>query len=617
MVAGGGRTVGAQLNSEVEGLTSRLGDAEQGIIDLTKSIQQNLGVIGLETFRKLNEALSRTIRLAGSAKSATQGGGYGAGATSAARLSAAHAHLTGMGRAGGYAPRAGGRDIGDRAMAFAGGALSPLSTIPKVIVGLGQAGGKAIGKIPFIGPMLQPLLAGGGVLGGAAASMGLGFATNFIRGSMTARPEFEEATRFLSPGMTGLGSTAGGLLHGYGATETVRHREAVMRAIGGGGTFNRERISGKPPLGMENVIQGLSNRFRQPVGTMVNSFGAFRSGGMSMGETNSILQKINKSVLSQVTDRESPEYVHRMQEQIRGLQTFVTNQVSLTGRISATQVAGASNMMTQLSTRFAPSQAGYLTNLMTQGALRPSGGEAGQAFMMRALGFANPLMGQYQTTAAGLGFDNNLMRRRNLFEYKRAMEDPTTRVQAMITGLKTEFGGRTDVQGWMLNTLIPSLGFSQAEGIMQAMAGGGGLSKDTLDFLINQNTLSLKDMAGKDTTDMTGTGMPYIKRIKDYHNYLIKVGGSPQLEALHEFMRVLQMTAGQMTTAGIKSAGGEEAIKALTAEVKAMGKDPAKLKDLVEKWLKDMTETLPGATDNAIDKMVTALTNFIGTLFPR
>ena len=495
---------------------------------------------------------------------------------------------------------------------FTSAALTPFNSIPGmvggVISGVGARAGGALRKLGPLGRILAPIaeLSGGvaGPIAGAVTATALGFGKQFIQGAVSSRSGFEEATRFLSRGprgraVEGIGSLGAGVRHGYDAMETTSHRLAVMRAIGGGRYTGTERLTGDTAI--ESPFQSLSNRMRQPIGSLIDFAGVARSGGMGMARTNEILQKIHKDITeNRGIGRDSPEYMFQSQEQIRMTRQFLANQVGLTGRANPMQAYGALGMMNRLSTRFSPPQAAAATLMLQQGTLSPGGGDAGDLFMMRALGFANPMLEKYKKTAEEMGIDPNLFRRRNMFEYLRARDNPLTRIHAAMVGVRTEFGNRPDMQGYMLNTLIPQLGFTRAENIMKSFQEGGmGMDAKSISRFLQATVPGVGATAATESAaGETSTGLRNVKLLKNYHNFLMEVGGSQELYNLHSFLRSIQMITGKVIQEGIHQTGpvGQSIVEqaAALAGLSSTGMTQS-LISAIEKVIDDMENKYSGS----------------------
>ena len=583
---GGNKGSGVELNATISQLREAVADFESVLESAGNALRENLGPSANNYIRNLSGSMRELTRSTNNVKTAADRvSGFGASTIQGARLSSALSQMTSGGGGGRRGP-----NMGARAGRFTAAALSPLQSLPGMVQGIvqmpGKIGGKILRAFPGVGPLLGKTLAplienlsgAAGPVAGAATAMALDFGGGFVRGAIGSRSAFESRTRFLSPGMRrNIGSLGGGLRHGYGALETAAHRESVMRALGGGRFTATERLGGGD-RGIEGVFQGLSNKMRQPISSLVDFGGVARAGGMGLAQTNEILQKIHQGVMSGGAARNSPEYMFRVQEQIRTNKQFLANQVALTGRANPYQSAAAQSMMSRLTGQFSPQQAGAATLMLQQGSLAPGGGDAGQLFMMRALGFANPMLERYKETAEKMGMDPSMFRRRNMFEYMRAKEDPATRLSAMMVGLRTEFGDRPDMQAYMLQTLIPQLGFRRAEGIMAAFQGGTGLGSQRILDILSKDTTGVLGIAGAPSAGGTGTGMTNVKLLEKYHNFLMKVGGSSELENLHKAMRAVQMIAGELTMGAIQSlpAGGEALAKKLEAASEKSAKAIAK-----------------------------------------
>jgi len=141
---------------------------------------------------------------------------------------------------------------------------------------------------------------------------------------------------------------------------------------------------------------------------------------------------------------------------------------------------GIEGFVASLLTRMkSPQAAASVAQRMGAGTFNPGGGEAGQLFMMRAYGFGNPRLGEYQDQARKMGVDPNLFKRRGYFEYLRFKEgDTLSKIQASVVGTAVEGRGNREFQAKMLSEQF-NIPFTQAEQVI-GLGASGGLSRSAL-----------------------------------------------------------------------------------------------------------------------------------------
>ena len=563
-MAGGQKTIVAELSRTIDGVKSGLEELQKSLTDLQKSstgwtqsfisgLRQSQSQLA-ETKRGFDK-LSATIQRSSAVPGVVQG----------ARISQALGATTGQG------PASGG---GGRAQAFASGfarsALSPIRFgLPAVAGALAQlpfvaAGGLAGGA----GGALSGLRGGGLIgsvmkgIGGFTSGLGrhiarpvvegvthaaLGFGTQYIQQAMSMREQMEGAGRFLGRRGGQAGNLADvGLRHGYDVMQTLQHRESTGRAIGGASP-------------QEGMIQAMSNRLRQPVGSVVGAAGALRGGGMDSNAIAGVLQRIEAGVSSMGFDRNAPAFMHRTEALLQSIAGFAQQQVSIAGTVNERQTSAFQTLAQSLTGRkgspiFSPQEATRRAQQLMNVRMNPGGGEAGELFVQRALGFGNPNLDAQRRAAQELGINPNLIRRRSLFEMRRLREDdPETADKLIRSQMGAEFPG-SQMQAWILDAL-GGTGFKAAEMILNALGKGTGAGVGGLPVGSSQQ------VGEQRTTGQMGFDPQMLTVLQKYHKSLATLAGIPGgiqgIKDLAELVRTLQTLGGTATAVTFKELFGD------------------------------------------------------------
>ena len=553
-----------ELNTQLADLADKSSQLEKELQKI-KMAGQGIGTTLPHNFRKASAAvdqLSAKIKQLETAQNrlATSGGAVGA-----ARISAAHSTLTGLGRGGGGYGSSGGF------MPF------PQNPFPGRMDEIPRGGGGGSG-----GNLLTRLMAKILEMAGSAAkraiggSMGAAYQSSIM--AIRNRQSFEEQTRFLRAGSLeqGIGSLGnlidsetGNLVayHGYNARESAAHRIQLLRAAGG----MSEELS--PMVGTEKAFQAMSNRLRNPVQNLIGAAGVLAGGGFEAEDSIKVLQRIQTTLENiEGINSQTPEYLRTSSIYLDSLQQLAQQQLAVSGALSQAQMGAFQGVVSKLSTDagFDPTQASAIANIMQQRTISPGGGAAGEIFQMQAFGFANANIGAFKKTAQARGIDPAIFKRRGLFEYRDFMENATLaqKAQAYMVGLETKFGNRPDAMAYILGTsLMPELGQTRARELV-GMYQRGGLSTAQIEQYMKESpagaTESALDVAKSGTTEQTATFMKF-KNVHDaYADTILEFGGKGGLESLNSINQALRDF--QITLASVASnIGNIELIKELLA----------------------------------------------------
>tara|TARA_R110002110_G_scaffold44055_11_gene136194 strand:- start:1123 stop:2994 length:1872 start_codon:yes stop_codon:yes gene_type:complete len=442
-------------------------------------------------------------------------------ALGAANISSALGQLTGQGRGygggGAYGGGGGGGGLGipghggmfNRGMGSAMGGLAAQAALHgakgvQSLVGMIQprgwkgALGKFIGGAAVTGTGQAAALAAR--TGGAAIDVSTGMGMAALQQSYATGLAAEQASRYAA-GRSLIGSPNqftyswtdkkkktrfGGLVGGQGHDPMAAH--AMMQAYYGtggaiygaghgtysrhGGATSRDRWatkSGIDPMSMLPMISGA-----RTLG--VSGAGAWRGTKGSYGTLQEIIKRrgFSGAAASAESKAIAPFFLGGASSLMKmqglgGAGDFTGSQKGIEGFVAS--------LLTRMKS---PQAAASVAQRMGGGTFSPGGGEAGQLFQMRAYGFGNPRLGQYQDQARKMGVDPNLFKRRGYFEYLRFKEgDMLSKIQASVVGTAVEGRGNKEFQAKMLSEQF-NIPFTQAEQVI-GLGASGGLSRSALE----------------------------------------------------------------------------------------------------------------------------------------
>ena len=451
------------LTKDFEGvkkLLDELTDAASGFgTTLTHSIRSAKGELhGLESVLKgLETQLKRT---------STTGSAIGA-----ANISASLGQLTGQGRGGGggggYGPGGGGGlthyGLGG------GGDASPQSLI-----------NAAINKLPS--PFKQVARAAKG-WGGLAGGM----AWSAMKQSYGVRQKWEQAARY-TRGLRG--ATDGGGIAGlarlgvsqFEGAHTLRQMQSRLGYSRSKGAYDIANVHGLSQSSGIEPEEWMSMWERGRTGGMKLPEGYNLSRGLLMGaRADAATDAGSKATKADVFAR--AQYIARARK--TGVEALMAQQVAGTGRMAhGNKMVGFVRSLDRGAFRGREQIGAQMAGALGAASAAPGGGEAGQLFMMRAAGFGNPMLEEYRKNAKAMGVDPSMFQRRNFLESKLFLEaDPVRRIQAMMVGVKSEYGpgrgtGYKESQVLALESLAGKEGvtFTLAKQLMDAASSGQVMS---------------------------------------------------------------------------------------------------------------------------------------------
>lgn len=552
-MASGKPTVVAELSRTIDGVKSGLEELQQSLNSLQKA-STGWATSFTGNLRSALQQINETKRGFDKLSSTIQRANSVPGVVSGARISQALGASTGQ--VGGGGGGGGAQPFGSQ---FARTAMSPLRHgLPMLAGSLAQlpfsaAGGltggvgSALGKLPIASRLMKGLGRGVAGLGSnvvrpmveGAVHMGLGFGTQYIQQSMAMQEQLERGGRFI--GRNG-GQVRGmaniGLKHGYDVMQTMSHRESVARAIGGGGP-------------QEGMIQAMSNRLRQPMGSVIGAAGALRGGGMGADAIAGVLQRVESGVENAGFGRETPAFIHRIESLLQAISGFTQQQVAITGSANTGQTTSFQNLVQTLSNKaFSPTAAAQTAQQLVNIPGNPGGGESGKIFVQRALGFGNPNLAATRAMAKKMGVNPNLVRPRSYSDYLDFIENNRTQA-AQLVGVQTavEFPGSA-MQSIVLGKVLSNMGVTKAGTVMKSLRSGG-LSNIAQPGGTQQTAAQV---GAASTKAMMGIDPKMITVLNEYHRSLATLagipGGTEGIKNLAELIRTFQVLGGTAVATG-------------------------------------------------------------------
>ena len=389
---------------------------------------------------------------------------------------------------------------------------------------------------------------------GQTAPQDIGKITSAFDRLLTKMSEYERAAGRVSSAGT-LANAAnisvsnavltGGDIHGYNAMESARHRLATIGAVGG----DRESTGG---IGIEKAFEAMSNRLRQPVGSVIGAAGAFKAGGLNREQSVAILQRIQNTLTGiQGLQQGSPSYMRRSNLLLSNLVDLSQRQISISGRLTERQVGGMSGMLHAVQgAGIDPSQAGRYVDMFAGAARNPGGGTAGEAFMQRTFGLHGQNMEAYKAEAKKRGIPEEYFKKRDLYEYTEFMEtvpsDVATQMQ-MVAGAVEFGGGGPRHQAYMMKQLT-GIPMKNVLNPMLANYQGGGMGSAAMaPYTRGGGTAQADAVGAAPTTDYTSTLMGMTKANNEYYNSVLQFGekGVPALVTMNRALRDFQMAIGE------------------------------------------------------------------------
>jgi hypothetical protein len=294
----------------------------------------------------------------------------------------------------------------------------------------------------------------------------------------------------------------------------------------------------------------MSNRLRQPIGSIAGAARSLRGGGMNADAIVGVLQRIEGGVERAGFGRETPAFMHRTESLLEAISGFSAQQVALSGRVVPGQTTAFQNMVQALSTgrgggpgEFSPQEAARKAQQLLNIRMNPGGGEAGELFVQRALGFGSPDLEAQKRAMIRIGGNPNLVRRRTVFEQQRLRDqNPMLSDQLIRAQLEADYSGGDEMQAWQAQVLSRgALTFSAAEGALGSLSGG-----------IPNRAQQIVQGAGAvgrgGTKGMMGIDPKMITVLNEYHKNLANLagvsGGLEGLTGLAELIRTLQQIGG-------------------------------------------------------------------------
>ena len=452
--------------------------------------------------------------------------------------------------------------------------------------GYGGGYGGSAGRLGPLGGLAEKAI-GGAAPGWLKTSLGALWGA--ARLSYGTREKWEQAGRYTrglkygtkeaQPGVTFGGLSALGVsqFEGAGLSRNLQAQTGYMISRGGGEAANIFKLAHATGITPDEYMGDWSQA---------------RMGGMTLPQSFSLSARLQnqtraRAAASGLRGNEQTVRASYIQRQyMRGMRGLRGMQIGATGRISDTQTQKMQNLIGTLHREGGPwgdqpGVAAEMANALGRGTAAPGGGEAGKLFMMRAAGFGNPMLKEYQRAAADMGISPDMFKRRGFLESKYFLEDdPVKRIQAMMVGVRAEYGrgrgpGRQGAGILALEAMLGKEGvtYTQSRDLM-ALANDGAFTDANIRKII-PDVISKKFAKGQGVK-IEGPTQPAQQLVTAqqaaFEEHLIQLG--PAITNFGEAVNSVQIATlngltGAMTdlSTAMGKADGKDLAKIITAPV--------------------------------------------------